>query len=146
MTVELEGKGPGQARASLASSVSTALTESNRPTFKSRAISELRRRQPAHITRQGPAVAMRGWAIVRCPSRSELWTSWPEAEAQRDRRRQSVIKSQVIRLKTRLVLYSDNFLLMIHIHIALAVLLQCSGQACEKYAEGHWFESLHTPF
>ncbi len=33
MTVELEGQGPGQARASFASSVSTALTESNRPTF-----------------------------------------------------------------------------------------------------------------
>ena len=52
VTVELEGKGPGQARATLASSVSTALTESNLPTFKSRAISESRRRQPAHITRQ----------------------------------------------------------------------------------------------
>ncbi len=141
--MELEGQGPGQALASLASSVSTALTDSNRP---SRAISELRRRQPAHITRQGPAVAMRGWAIVRCPSRSELWTSWQEAEAQRDRRRQSVIKSQVIRLKTRLVLYSDNFLLMIHIHIEHAVRLQCSGQACEKYAEDHGFESMYALF
>ncbi len=37
---------------SLASSVSTALTESNQPPFKSRAISESCRRQPAHITRQ----------------------------------------------------------------------------------------------
>ncbi len=53
VTVELEGQGQGQARASLASSVSTAHTESNQPTFKSRAISESRRRQPAHITRQG---------------------------------------------------------------------------------------------
>ncbi len=68
---------------------------------------------------------MLGWAtIVRCPSRSELWTAWQEAEAQRDQRRQSVIKSQIIRLKTRLVLYSYNFLLMIHIHIAHAVRLQ----------------------
>ncbi len=144
--MELEGQGPGQALASFALSVFTALTESNRPTFKSRAISELRRRQPAHITRQGPAVAMRGWAIVRCPSRSKLWTSWLEAEAQRDRRRQSVIKSQVIQLKTHLVLYSDNFLLMIHMHIAHAVRMQCSGQACEKYAEDRGFKSMYALF
>ncbi len=32
---------------------------------------------------------------------------------------------------------------MIHIHIVLAVRLQCSGQACEKYAEDHGFKSMH---
>ncbi len=89
---------------------------------------------------------MLGWAIVRCPSRSELLTSWPEAEAQRDLRRRSVIKCQVIRLKTHLVLYRRNFLLKIHIHIVLAVRLQSSGQACEKYAEDHGFESMYALF
>ena len=36
--------------------------------------------------------------------------------------------------------------MMIHIHIALAVRLQCSGQACEKYAEEHGFESMYALF
>ncbi len=30
--------------------------------------------------------------------------------------------------------------------IALAVCLQCSCQACKKYAEGHGFEFVHAPF
>ena len=35
---------------------------------------------------------------------------------------------------------------MIHIHIVHAVCLQCSGQACEKYAEDHGFESMYALF
>ena len=45
------GRGPEQFT-SLASSVSTALTEWIRPPYKSRAVSELRRRQPAHMPHQ----------------------------------------------------------------------------------------------
>jgi hypothetical protein len=37
-------------------------------------------------------VAVQGWAIMRFQSRSERWTSWQEAGAERDRRRRSDIK------------------------------------------------------
>ncbi len=47
---------------------------------------------PADCGRQGRAAA-----IVRFQSRSGRWTSWPEAGAERDRRRRSDIKHQVHR-------------------------------------------------
>ncbi len=149
VTVELERQGPGQAQAvHVTCFVCVHCTHLFRQaTFQVQGYFWVA--PPPTGTYHTPRpVAMLGWAIVRCQSRSQLWTSWQEAGAQRDRRRRSVIKSQVIWLKMLLVFYSHIFLWMFHIHIAsaLAVRLQCSSHACKKYAEDHGFKTMHALF
>ncbi len=54
----------------------------------------------------------------------------------------SVIKSQVILHEMQLVLCKHIYFSLFRIHtgIALALRLQCIGQACKKYAEDHRVE------
>ena len=80
-------------------------------------------------------VAVLGWAIERFQSRSGRWTSWPGGVAERVRRRQFVIKSQVQGHGHKLIYIYTNICMVkypVSVCYALAVQWQSKRKVCRR--------------